>query len=191
MKNAKPQGRPNNTIRHSFLNEVSKIIPNIDQFGSFDTWAYVAHNIIHWSFLVNNLHTFEPEHCDTNTNPETNPVWNSPSSKSSPLSQSPPPPLSPCLSFSDNPFKVLVIISTSTVSEVKISFRKLARLYHPDKWNPSKQFTSEKGSEKIKHFSNAYTKAFCHHDYSSKNRILDFFCDLIEQQSHSEKSKNY
>ena len=34
-------------------------------------------------------------------------------------------------------------------------------------------------------------KAFCHHVFSSKNTILDFFCDLIEQQSHSEKSKNY
>ena len=34
-------------------------------------------------------------------------------------------------------------------------------------------------------------KASCHHVFSSKNTILDFFCDLIEQQSHSEKSKNY
>ena len=70
MKNSRPQGRPNNTIRHSFLNDISKIIPNIDQFGSFNTWTHVAHNIIHWSFLVNNLHTFEPEPCDTDTTPK-------------------------------------------------------------------------------------------------------------------------
>ena len=87
MKNTRPQGRPNNTIRHSFLNDVSTIIPNIDQFGSFNTWAHVAHNIIHWSFLVDNLHTFESEPCDTDTDSENNPDWNSSSSKS------PPPPI--------------------------------------------------------------------------------------------------
>ena len=82
-------------IRHSFLNDVSKIIPNVDQFGSFNTWAHVAHNLIHWSFLVNNLHKFETEPCNTDTNPDTNPDWSSPGSKSSPLPQSPPPPPSP------------------------------------------------------------------------------------------------
>ena len=89
MKNTRPQGRPNNTIRLSFLNDVSNIIPNVDQFGSFNTWAHVAHNLIHWSFLVNNLHKFEPEPCDTDTNPktnpETNPHRNSPGYKSSTL----------------------------------------------------------------------------------------------------------
>ena len=165
MKNIRPQGRPNNTIRHSFLNDVSKIIPNVDQFGSFNTWAHVAHNLIHWSFLVNNLHKFEPEPCNTDTNPDTNPDRNSPDSKSSLLPQSPPPPpspppplspLSPSSLFSDNPFKVFGINLTSTVSEVKTTFRRLARLYHPDKWNSSKKFTSEEGSEKFKHISNAY-----------------------------------
>ena len=158
MKNTRPQGRPNNTIRHSFLNDISKIIPNVDQFVSFNTWAHVAHNLIHWSLLVNNLHKFEPEPCDTDT-PDTNPDWNSPGSRSSPLPQSPPPPpspLSPCSLFSDNPIKVLGINLTSTVSEVKTKFRRLARLYHPDKWNPSKKFTSKEGSERFKHFSNAY-----------------------------------
>ena len=47
-------------------------------------------------------------------------------------------------------------MSTSTVSEVKTTFRRLARLYHPDKWNPSKKFSSEEGTEKFKHVSNTY-----------------------------------
>ena len=138
MKNTRPQGRPDNTIRHSFLNNFSEIIPNVDQFGSFNTWFYVAHDIILWSFLVNNLYKFEPEPCDTDTS-DANPDWNSPGSKSSPLPQSPPPPPpSPCSLSYDNPFIVLGINLTSTVSEVKTTFRRLARLYHPDKWNPSK-----------------------------------------------------
>jgi len=33
-------------------------------------------------------------------------------------------------------------------------------------------------------------KASCH-VFSSKDTILDFLCDLIEQQSNSEKFKNY
>ena len=86
MKNTRPQGRPNNTIRHSFLNDISKIIPIVDQFGSFNTWAHVAHNLTHWSFLVNNLHKFEPKPWDTDT-PGTNPDWNSPGSTSSHLPQ--------------------------------------------------------------------------------------------------------
>ena len=84
----------------------------------------------------------------TDTNSDIDPDRNSPAgSKSSSLPQSPSPPpsppsppslLSPCSLFSDNPFKVLGINLTSTVSEVKKTFRRLAILYHPDKWNPSK-----------------------------------------------------
>ena len=37
MKNTRPQGRPNNTIGHSFLSDISKKISNFDQFGSFHT----------------------------------------------------------------------------------------------------------------------------------------------------------
>ena len=95
MKNTRTQGKPNNTIRHSFLNDISKIIPNVDQFGSFNTLAHIAHDLIHWFILVNNLHKFEPEPCNT----DTNLGWNSPGSKSYPLPQSPPfppSPLSPC-----------------------------------------------------------------------------------------------
>ena len=116
-KNIRPQGRPNNTISHSFLNDVSKIIPNIDQFGSFSTWAHVAHDIIHLPFLVNNLHKFEPEPCNTNTNSETDPDWNSPRSKSSPLPQSPPPPshppsLLPLLLFHRALYSLIILLNS-------------------------------------------------------------------------------
>ena len=91
MKNTRPQGRPNDTIIHSFLNDIFKIIPSIDQFRSFNTWVHVDHNLIHWSFLVNILHEFEPEPCITDTNPDNNPDRNSPGSNISPLPQSPSP----------------------------------------------------------------------------------------------------
>ena len=155
MKNTRPRGRPNNTIRHSFLNDISKVIPNVDQSGSFHTGAHVAHNLINWSSLVNNLHKYEPELCE----PDNNPDWNSPGSKSFPLPQSPLPPpslLSSCSLFSTNQFKFLGSNLTSTKGEVKTTFRRLARLHHPDKWNLSKKITSEEGSEKFKHISNAY-----------------------------------
>ena len=40
--------------------------------------------------------------------------------------------------------------------EVKTTFRRLAKLYHRDKWNPSKNITSKEGCEKFKHNSNTY-----------------------------------
>ena len=158
----RPQGRPNNTIIHSFLNDISKIIPNDDKYGSFHTWAHVAHDLIRWSFLVNNLHKYEPKPCV----PDTNLDWdnlNSPGSKNSPLLQLPLPPPSPislCYSFSFNIFKILGIYLTSTKSEVTKTFRSLARLHRPDKWDASKEFTSEEVSESLSIFQ-MLTKAFC------------------------------
>ena len=63
---------------------------------------------------------------------------------------------------------------------IKTTFRRLTRLYHPDKWNLLKnQLLLKKEVNSLKIFQ-MLTKAFCHHVFSSKNIILDFFCGLIK-----------
>ena len=37
-----PRGRPNTTVRHSILDDIRKIIPSVDKYGSFKTWAHIA-----------------------------------------------------------------------------------------------------------------------------------------------------
>ena len=37
------------------LNDVGKIIPEVDFKGSFSSWAYIAHDKVAWSILINNL----------------------------------------------------------------------------------------------------------------------------------------
>ena len=48
-------GRPNTTTRHSMLKDIGKIIPEVDFKGSFSSWAYIAHDKVAWSILINNL----------------------------------------------------------------------------------------------------------------------------------------
>ena len=40
----RPLGRPNTTSRHYMLKEIEKIIPEVDNSGSFSSWAYLAHD---------------------------------------------------------------------------------------------------------------------------------------------------
>ena len=52
----RPLGRPTNTTtRHSMLKDVEKIIPELDNTGYFLSWAYIAHDRLAWSILINNL----------------------------------------------------------------------------------------------------------------------------------------
>ena len=39
--------------------------------------------------------------------------------------------------------------------EIILQFRMLSRKYHPDKWNPSRNFSKEEGLEKFKCIANA------------------------------------
>ena len=48
-------GRPNTSVRHFMLNDVGKIIPEVDFKGSFSSWAYIAHYKVAWQILINNL----------------------------------------------------------------------------------------------------------------------------------------
>ena len=52
----RPLGRPTNTTtRHSMLKDVEKIISELDNTGYFLSWAYIAHDRLAWSILINNL----------------------------------------------------------------------------------------------------------------------------------------
>ena len=51
----RPLGRPNITIRHSFISDIGKISSNVDLAGSFNSWAHVAFDESRWTELVNYL----------------------------------------------------------------------------------------------------------------------------------------
>ena len=55
-------GRPNTTTRHSMLKDIGKIITEVDITESFSSWAYIAHDKLAWSILINNLgsNNFKP-----------------------------------------------------------------------------------------------------------------------------------
>ena len=57
----RPKGRPNTTVRHSILDYIRKIVPSVDKYGSFKTWAYIANNELSLSMLVNNLGKDDPQ----------------------------------------------------------------------------------------------------------------------------------
>ena len=40
--NKRPLGRPNITVRHSFINDIEKIISKVDPAGTFNSWTHIA-----------------------------------------------------------------------------------------------------------------------------------------------------
>ena len=88
--NTSPLGRPNFTIRHSMLNDIKKIIPTVDKYGSFHTWAQIANNELVWTILVNNIGLDDPPPC--NYSPEwEDEIPEHPPPPEPPPFQSPPP----------------------------------------------------------------------------------------------------
>ena len=55
LKNKKPIERFILTSRHSFLNGIKKIIPNVDIYGSLYTLGHTTFNELRWTILMNNL----------------------------------------------------------------------------------------------------------------------------------------
>ena len=51
----RPLGRPNITVRHSFISDIGKIISNVDPAGSFKSWTYIVFDESRRTELVNNL----------------------------------------------------------------------------------------------------------------------------------------
>ena len=80
----RPLGRPNYTIIHSMLNDIRKIIPEVDKSGSFHTCAHIANDELIWSILINNIGKDDPQPC--NYSPE----WDGNIPESPPPSEPPP-----------------------------------------------------------------------------------------------------
>ena len=102
--------------------------------------------------LVENLESKQADWDDTDWKDEENsenPNWNRPPPTSSPFfnhsSESSPSIFNLDLSHH---FEILEIAVTLCLKEVKIDYKKLARLLHQDIWKSYKPFTKEEGSEK-------------------------------------------
>ena len=53
--NKRHVGRPNNSVRNSFVSDFKSIIPAVNNQGFFSTWAYIARHEIIRNQLVNNV----------------------------------------------------------------------------------------------------------------------------------------
>ena len=53
--NQRPLGRPNITVKYSFINDIENNISNVDLAGTFNSWAHIAFNEKGWKNLVKNL----------------------------------------------------------------------------------------------------------------------------------------
>ena len=94
-------GRPNITVRYSFISYVEQIISHIDPAGSFNSWARVVFDETRWIELVNILESKQADWDDsdwTHTEIEANLDWNKSPPSSFPSSRS-SSNSSPILSF--------------------------------------------------------------------------------------------
>ena len=139
------------------VNGIKKIILGVDEYGSYKSWAHIANDELLWSILVNNLGRDDPP---TRDFPDTQPLQSRPPPPQPPQTPSPQkssPRINKYSSNFNNLFDILEINSTSIEREVIVAYRKLARIYHPDKWSLCpRNFTQEEGNEKFKSNSNAY-----------------------------------
>ena len=63
--NKRPLGRLNITVRHLFINDIEKIISNIDPAGNFNSWAHIDFDEKRWTDLVENLESKQADWDDT------------------------------------------------------------------------------------------------------------------------------
>ena len=158
--NKRPLGRPNITVIHSFINDIEKIISNIDPTGTFNSWTHITFDDKRWTDLVENLESKQAKWDDSDWKDEENnetPNWNR-SPPSTPPSSNHSSESSPFIFNLDlsHHFEILEIAVTSCLKEVKTAYKKFARLLHPDTWKYYKPFTKEEGNEKFKYVSNVY-----------------------------------
>ena len=46
---------PNTMVRNSIVNNILKIILEVDKYGSYKSWAHISNNELIWSILVSDL----------------------------------------------------------------------------------------------------------------------------------------
>ena len=126
-----------------------------------------------WSILVNSLgydNNFDyKEWNDEFRNNFTPPPLTLPKENlSSPISSSPllknqssprnSSPISSSTSYLSEKFKILKISTSSSWREIRTAYRKLARVYHPDKYDNLPKKSRKRGKNLFKAFSNNYDK---------------------------------
>ena len=131
--------------------------------------SYISNNFNYGEWNDDFRNNFNPPHTPTEKKSPYKaypfPNFSSPP----PRTQSPPwnslpliPPAytsSPPSHLSDE-FRILKISVSSSWREIKTAYSKLARIYHPDKYDnfPENNFSREKGNELFKALSNVYEK---------------------------------
>ena len=146
------------------MNDVGKIICNVDPAGSINNWALVAFIETRWTELVNNLESKQADWDDSDwkdNESEVNSDWNksppsSPPSSRSSSNHSPTQPSPLSNNNISNHFKTLGITTTSCLNEVKFAYRNFVLMFHPDKCNNEKPIAEEEGNTKFKYVFNAY-----------------------------------
>ena len=180
----RPRGIPKYTTRNYFKANFLILFPDLPEDANLSSWAHYARDPKFWKYLIKNLDnnpqvprdwTPNTGFCDPNDNgspcsphsrlsrpppPSTRPnnAPLSPQPISSPPQSPPTSPTSPSSTFTatSSPQTILELPKNPTLRHVKTNYRRLARLYHPDKWSARNTFTQREGVEKFKAISNAY-----------------------------------
>ena len=132
--NKRPLGRPNITVIHSFINDIEKIISNVDPTGTFNSWTHITFDDKRWTDLVENLESKQADWDDLDWKDEENSEnsnWNR-SHPSTPPSSNHSSESSPFIFNLDlsHHFEILEIAVTSCLKEVKTTYKKLAKDYY-------------------------------------------------------------
>ena len=60
----RPRRRPNTTVIHFVIDDIRKIIPSVDKYGSFKIWVHTAKHELLLSLLVNSSVRNDPQPCN-------------------------------------------------------------------------------------------------------------------------------
>ncbi len=154
--------------------------PNLNKNGKLKQWYDDAHDEKYWEWKIDDIlrkpHLNKPPPSSNNPNPppedtnqETPP---SPPHRTRNNQQSPPPrrrrrspnesdreynPMGVGINITDS-LKCLGLSLEATEREVRVSFRQLSRIYHPDKHKPEQTgLTQREATEKFQLINNAYS----------------------------------
>ena len=157
MDTRRPKGHSRYTTRSTTLELLKEILPNhIKPDRDIQSWAHFTRDKNQCEKLIKGK--IRPEEFtfdESSLQPPPPPPPPSPNQSSTPP---PSPPPTPRTNNDQKYYQTLGIMNTATPREITAAYRRLARTFHPDKWNKQKDFTQEEGSERFKEISNAYER---------------------------------
>ena len=174
MHGKQPRGRPRCTCCSTLLEHLRKLLPDhVAPDGNVNTWTHFTIIRTKWENLIKGK--ISPQDFSSDRPPPPSPQQQqhyhqqhtSPSPQQSlPRSRhhqdhsSTPPPTSPQTTDEHicNDHNILSVPQHASLREITTAYRRLAREFHPDKWNPQKQLTKQECEERFKLISNAYNR---------------------------------